>query len=206
MAGLTSGVPMPRVELRLLDEANLSELLDAAVADADPADVMPPVSGPPGWTEDRRRAFCDFHRSRSIATAEPAESTYVITLDDRVIGAARLQPSGGSVEMGIWIGRSHRGRGIGRLVAAELLTLAQQTDATRIVASTTSHNTAAQQLLRGIGATLTPTGDAVDAVVETHRPHGGRSSTIVRPAAASSVGSRPMPAGVIRLSAETHLR
>ncbi|MPZ67275.1 MAG: GNAT family N-acetyltransferase [Pseudonocardiaceae bacterium] len=157
--------------MRLLSEANLTELLDAAVADADPADVMPAVSGPPDWTEDRRRAFRDFHRARSIATAEPAEVTYVITLDDRVIGAARLQPSADSVEMGIWIGRSHRGRGIGRLVAAELLALAQQTDATWIVASTTSDNTAAQQLLRDIGATLTTTDVAVDAVLDARRPH-----------------------------------
>lgn len=160
-----------RIELRPLSEANLSELLDVAVADADPAEVMPSVPGPRGWTDNRRRVFCDFHRARSIAAAEPTEITYVIILDDRVIGAARLQPSGDSVEMGIWIGRSHRGRGIGRLVVADLVTLAQQTDAARVVASTTSRNAAAQRLLRGIGATLTTTGDAVDAELDARHPH-----------------------------------
>lgn len=211
MGGFTPTVSTPRVELQLLSEVNLSDLLDAAVADADPADVMPPVPGPPGWTENRRRAFRDFHRSRSIATAEPAENTYVITLDDRVIGAARLQPSGDSVEMGVWVGRSHRGRGIGRLVAADLLTLAQRTDATRIVASTTSRNTAAQRLLQDIGATLTTNGDSVDAILDTHWPtvaasagrgtrasgiqsgdespsSGGRSQMVERPWSTAGVG------------------
>ncbi|MGH3977795.1 MAG: GNAT family N-acetyltransferase [Pseudonocardiaceae bacterium] len=158
-----------RVELRLLSEENLTELLDAAVSDAGPDEVMPPVPGPPGWTEGRRRAFCDFHRSRSIGTGEPVETTYVITLDDRVIGAARLEPSGDSVVMGVWIGRSRRGRGIGRLVTADLLALARRTGAGTITASTTPGNAAAQQLLRGIGATLTITDDAVDAVMDA--PH-----------------------------------
>ncbi len=164
-------VCIPAVELRLLSEENLTDLLDAAVADADPAEVMPPVPGPPGWTGSRRRAFRDFHRTRSIATTERAETTYVIVLDGRVIGAARLEPSGDSVEIGVWIGRSHRGRGIGRLVAADLLTLARRTNAKRIVASTTSDNIAAQQLLRSIGATLTTIGDAVDADLELPYPH-----------------------------------
>lgn len=167
----TRGVRIPRVELRLLSEENLTDLLDAAVADADPAEVMPPVPGPPGWTDSRQRAFRDFHRSRSITTTEPVETTYVIALDGRVIGAARLEPSGDSVEMGVWIGRSQRGRGIGRLAASDLITLARGTDAKRIVASTTLDNIAAQRLLRGIGATLTNIRDAFEVRLEAHHPH-----------------------------------
>ena len=161
---------IPSVELRLLSEENLTDLLDTAVSDADPAEVMPPVPGPPGWTESRRRAFRDFHSSRSIATTEPVETTYVIVLEGRVIGAARLEPSGDNVEMGVWIGRSQRAQGIGRLIAADLLTLARHTGAKRIVASTTSDNIAAQRLLLGIGARLTTSGDAIDGELEAHHP------------------------------------
>ena len=65
------------VTLRQLDETLLRGLLDAAVADADPDEVMPPVAGPDGWTDERQAAFLSFHQSRSLAT-EPIEATYAI--------------------------------------------------------------------------------------------------------------------------------
>ena len=51
-----------RVRLRPLTEEGLAELLEVAVADAEPAEVLAPVAGSPGWTAERRRAFLEFHR------------------------------------------------------------------------------------------------------------------------------------------------
>ncbi|HEV7975558.1 GNAT family N-acetyltransferase [Amycolatopsis sp.] len=157
---------MISVRLIELDEAQLARLLEAAVADADPLEVMPPVDGPDGWNDRRRQAFLEFHRGRSIGTDHPVETTYVIEVDDQVIGAARLESTGDDVEAGVWIGRSWRGRGAGRLVAAELLAMARKTGAARFIASTTAGNSAARKPLGGIGAGLTTDGDDVEAALE----------------------------------------
>ncbi|MFI6586700.1 GNAT family N-acetyltransferase [Embleya sp. NPDC050493] len=160
-----------RVQLRRLDEDLTAALLDAAVADADPAEVMPAVPGPPGWTADRRAAFLAFHHEWA---ATP--TTYAILVADRVVGAARLQPApeapDDALEAGLWIGRSHRGQGIGHAVVALLRTEAKSQGATRIVASTTETNTAAQRLLTTAGADLhhrptpDPNGDTIEATLD----------------------------------------
>ncbi|MET8796144.1 GNAT family N-acetyltransferase [Nocardia sp. NPDC004568] len=135
------------IELEPLTENNLGALLEAAVADADPAEVMPPVSGDPGWTAQRQQAFLEFHRGRALRAEEPVELTYVITVDGRAVGAARLEYQGDSFEAGVWIGRSHRGRGVGRVVAGRLRSAAVTAGVRRVVAVTTGDNTAARRLL-----------------------------------------------------------
>ncbi|NYI03904.1 GNAT family N-acetyltransferase [Allostreptomyces psammosilenae] len=149
----------PDVRLRVLDEETLPALLACAVADADPAEVMPvPDDGaPPGWTPARRRAFLDFHRSRAlVTTGPPVETTYLVVVDGRVAGAARLraEEQGTALETGVWIGRSDRGRGIGGRVAELLLAEAARSGARRLDASTTVRNVAARRLLRRAGAEL----------------------------------------------------
>ncbi|GAA1197573.1 GNAT family N-acetyltransferase [Prauserella alba] len=160
---------VPRCELRPLDAANLSDLLAVAVAETDPLEVMPPVAGEPGWNEARRRAFRAFHLARSIEAEQPVETTYVVVVGERVVGAARLEPVGRDVEIGLWLGRSHRGRDLGRTVLAELLTAARATAARRVVASTTVANVAARRLLSDRGAVLSVHGDRVDAVLDLAR-------------------------------------
>lgn len=152
------------IELEPLSEHNLGALLEAAVADADPAEVMPPVAGEPGWTAQRKQAFLEFHRERALRAEGPVELTYVITVDGRAVGAARLEYQGESFEAGVWIGRSHRGRGVGRAVAGKLRIAAAAAGVRRIVAVTTSENTAARRLL----PTGTPVGEdgTVRAAVE----------------------------------------
>jgi RimJ/RimL family protein N-acetyltransferase len=108
------------ITLRELDETTLPLLLRAAVDGAEPDDVMPPLDGPSGWTEPRREAFRAFHRARSIATPAPVERTWVILCDSEVVGAGRLEPVPDGVEIGIWLGRRARGRGVGR-AAVDLL-------------------------------------------------------------------------------------
>ncbi len=153
-----------------LDEPGLGRLLEAAVADADPVEVMPPVAGPGGWTEARREAFLAFHRRRSLDPDTAIETTWVIEVDGAAAGAARLRPVSGQaaleVEAGVWLGRSVRGRGIGRRVAEVLLEAARDGGAARFVATTTVDNAAARRLLSDAGAELNVHGVDVDAQLE----------------------------------------
>ncbi|WP_106253751.1 GNAT family N-acetyltransferase [Allonocardiopsis opalescens] len=156
----------PEVLLRPLDEPRLAELLDAAVAGAEPDEVMPPVPGPPGWTAERRRAFLDFHRSRSIGTEQPVEETFVIYADGRAAGAARLEGTWAGVEAGLWVTRGQRGRGVGGAAVRRLRELAAERGHQRLIAATTPGNTAARRLLAAAGAHLVATDTSVQAVIE----------------------------------------
>ncbi|WP_240771613.1 GNAT family N-acetyltransferase [Nocardia sp. CS682] len=149
------------VRLEPLTEGNLTLLLDAAVADADPLDVMPPVDGEPGWNTARRQAFLDFHRGRALRAESPVEYTYLIAVGDRIVGAARLQPGEDGLEAGVWIGRSDRGQGVGRAVADQLRAVAATFGAHQVVATTTVDNSAARKLLGS--ATSTVDGGTVTA-------------------------------------------
>jgi RimJ/RimL family protein N-acetyltransferase len=154
------------VALRPLDEALLDALAATAAADADPGEVMPPAedgSGP-GWTDARREVFVRFHRSRSLR-ADPVETVYAVLVTEpgedgrpreAVAGAARLVPAPepGAVEAGLWLGRSHRGRGIGTAVFALLLDEARAAGAARLLARTHETNAAARRLLAAAGTGL----------------------------------------------------
>ena len=153
-----------------LDEPELARLLEAAVADADPLEVMPPVDGPGGWNDTRREAFLSFHRRRSLNPDTAIETTWLIEADGRAAGAAWLRPVSGrtamEVEAGVWLGRSMRGRGIGKRVAEVLLDAARDGGAVRFVATTTVDNAAARRLLSSTGAELDVHGADVDARLE----------------------------------------
>jgi RimJ/RimL family protein N-acetyltransferase len=151
------------IRLTPLDEPALARLLEAAVAGADPLEVMPPVADPPGWTPARRTAFLEFHRARSLNPGTAVERTWVVDVDGTAAGAARLERSGDAVEAGIWLSREVRGRGVGREVTALLLAEARAAGAARFIASTTPDNHGARSLLAGLGATLAANGDEVAA-------------------------------------------
>lgn len=138
---------MSTVTLQPIDDHMLPRLLDVAVADADAAEVMPPVPGPPGWTDERRAAFGDYHRS---------EATYAIMVGGQVVGAARLAPAEapGAVEVGIWIGRSARGKGYGTEALHQLAEQARAGGTTALIAETTASNIPAVGALRSLGAKL----------------------------------------------------
>ncbi|MFD5318936.1 GNAT family N-acetyltransferase [Streptomyces sp. NPDC127098] len=156
------------VALRVVDEETLGGLLAAAVADAAPEDVMPPVAGPPGWTADRREAFLAWHRARGAGLDGPArEATYAVVHDGRIVGSVRLARAGApsDLETGIWLGRSHRGRGIGTAALRLLRAEARRVGGRVLVADTTADNAPAVAALRRLGATLSrrPDGVAVSA-------------------------------------------
>ncbi|MCC3763997.1 GNAT family N-acetyltransferase [Glycomyces sp. TRM65418] len=157
------------MELRELHHGNLPDLLEAAVAGTDPLEVMPPVDGPPGWNDERRQAFHDFHRARSLDAPEPVETTYVVEVDGRVVGAARLEPQSEGVEVGLWLARGHRGLGIGGEVLEALAVVARSQGHTRLLASTTTENTAARRILDRAGAQSATVETSVAAVVDLTR-------------------------------------
>ncbi|MFC9288207.1 GNAT family N-acetyltransferase [Streptomyces sp. NPDC057052] len=122
------------------------------------------MAGPPGWTTERQEAFRNRHRARRPGLAGPLrESTFVITHDGRTVGSARLALRAGHdvLETGMWLGRSHRGRGIGTATLRVLLGEAARAGARAVVADTEAHNTAALGALRRNGATPTASQDTV---------------------------------------------
>ncbi|MGK5498798.1 GNAT family N-acetyltransferase [Streptomyces sp. URMC 125] len=180
---MTLTSPSP-VTLRPLDEELLPALLAAAVAGADPREVMPTDGadgGPAGWTDEQRDAFVRFHRSRSLG-ADRAEDVYAVVVaetgetgqvEESVAGAARLAPGPepDAVEAGLWLGRSYRGRGLGTAVFARLVGTAREGGAARLFARTAAANAATRRLLTAAGADLERHGDGtVTAWLALRRP------------------------------------
>ncbi|WJK43779.1 GNAT family N-acetyltransferase [Solwaraspora sp. WMMA2056] len=147
------------VRLTPMSDDLVEPLLSAAVAEAEPGEVMPPVPGPAGWTAARRDAFREFHRAHfGGGHFGPAGTImYAVTLGGDVVGGVRLTrldaPSG-VVETGIWLGRSARGRGIGAAALRAVLDEAVRLGAQLVVARTTPANRAAINLLRRCGAII----------------------------------------------------
>lgn len=129
-------------------------LAASAVLDADPDDVMPPVPGPPGWTADRLAAFVAFHRGRRGGLEGPhAEVSSVVLVAGAPAGVVRLQAvAPETLEVGLWLARSVRGRGVGGAVLRAAARQAAALGARTLVAETTSDNVAALGALRRVGA------------------------------------------------------
>lgn len=147
------------VRLTPMRDELLEPLLSAAVAEAEPGEVMPPVPGPAGWTAARRDAFREFHRSHfGGGQVGPAGSImYAVTVGGDVVGGVRLtrlDTPVGVVETGIWLGRSARGRGIASAALRAVLDEAVRLGAHLVVARTTPANRAAINLLRRSGAVI----------------------------------------------------
>ena len=139
-----------------LDEDTLACLASSAVLDADPEDVMPFVSGPPGWTPDRIAAFLAFHRSRRGGLRGPhAEEGWAVVAGGSPSGIVRLRVvSPGRFEVGLWLARSVRGVGVGAAALHAAAGRAIALGAGRLVAETTCDNIAALAALRRLGARL----------------------------------------------------
>lgn len=147
------------VELVPIDGPVLAALLAAAVAGAEPGEVLPPVDGPPGWTDARREAFRAYHRSRRSGLDGPhRELTLAVRADGRAVGAGRLvawrEP--GWLEVGLWLVRAVRGRGVGTRALELLVEQSVAAGALGVVAETTVDNSAAVGALRRAGADLDP--------------------------------------------------
>ncbi|SBT52277.1 GNAT family N-acetyltransferase [Micromonospora narathiwatensis] len=145
------------VRLELVDERNLEPLLSVAAAEAEPEDVMPPVEAPAGWSLARRDAFRAFHRASFGGLDGPTRTRmYAIVAGGEVVGMVRMtrRDEPGTVETGMWLGRSARGRGLGAAALRELLNAAAAAGMHTVVADTTPENQGAVSVLRKCGAKL----------------------------------------------------
>jgi RimJ/RimL family protein N-acetyltransferase len=162
---VTSSVRLTAID----NEEIVDALLTVAVAEAEPTDVMPPVAGPPGWTAERREAFRAFHRTFYEGLVGPNRTImFGVVVADQLVGMIRLRRRDvESVETGMWLGRSARGRGIGTAALRAVVAEATAVGARTMVAETTSANHAALAALRRCGAMLTAdaTSDKVTAVL-----------------------------------------
>ena len=138
---------MSTVMLRSVDETLLPRLLDLAVNEADPDEVMPPTPGPRGWTPERQAALPDHLR---------VPGTYAILVDGEPAGVADLSPAEapGAAEVGIWLARNARGEGHGTQALHQLIEEARSQGLTALIAETTVANPAAVGALKALGAKL----------------------------------------------------
>ncbi|WBB66132.1 GNAT family N-acetyltransferase [Micromonospora sp. WMMD812] len=156
------------VRLEPVDERNLEPLLSVAAAEAEPGDVMPPVEAPAGWSLARREAFREFYRASFGGLTGPTRTQmYAILAGGEVVGMVRmaLRDEPGTVETGMWLGRSARGQGIGGAALRELLNEAAAAGMRAVVAETTRENTGALSVLEKSGAKLRADGDKVYAEI-----------------------------------------
>ena len=143
------------VDLQPLDDELIERLLQVAIAEAEPEEVMPPVDDAPGWTPKRLEAFRTFHRQRTDGLSGPfAEVHFAVVTEGEIVGSARLarRSEGKSLEAGTWLARGKRNMGIGSTVVKLLLQRAASAGAESMVAETTAANPAAVAVLRRLGA------------------------------------------------------
>lgn len=153
-----------------VDETVLADMVDAAVRDAAPDEVTPPVDGGDGWTAARLDWLCELHRSRRAGLAGPAgEATWAVCHDGRVVGAVRLTRTrdAGVLETGIWLTRSARGHGVAVSAIRAVVAKAVEHGAKAVYAETTLGNVRAQGALRQVGFALSrgPRPDEVRALL-----------------------------------------
>jgi len=95
------------VGLTPVDERLLTPLLSVAVAETKPDEVMPPVEAPPGWSQPRQDAFCEFYRSHYRGLNGPTRTLiYGILCNSDVVGVIRMARSNGpdTLETGMFSG------------------------------------------------------------------------------------------------------
>ena len=124
-------------------------------------------------------AFCEFYRSHYRGLNGPTRTlTYGILCNSDVVGMIRMARSDGpdTLETGMWLGRSARGRGIGGRALRLLLDEAARTGARRVVAETSAANAAAIKVLRRCSAVLVFNGSQVHAEIPV-RPASSAADT-----------------------------
>lgn len=151
-------MPDAIVSLCPLDEPTLARLVAAAVAGADPSEVIPPVPGSVGWDAAARDRLRAMHRDARSGLDGPAgEETHAVVLAGEPVGAIRLKGvAGGAMETGLWLTRAARGRGAGTAALRAIVERAHSLGAESVVADTTAENLAAQKALWRMGFDLDP--------------------------------------------------
>lgn len=140
---------MSTVTLQPVDENLLPGLLELAVTDTDPYEVVSGESEAPGWTTERRAAFQETHRPAGGAA-------YAVLVDGRPVGGARITPAEapGALQAYVWLARSARGKGYSTKAFCLLIDEARAHGASAIIAETGISNLPAVCMLRSLGATV----------------------------------------------------
>ena len=162
LGAVTSESPSP-VGLIAVDEVVLEQLVQAAVSDASPDEVTPPLSAGALWTPARVAWLETFHRDRRAGiSGAAAEATWAVVVGNAVVGSVRLKCTNeqGVLETGIWLTRSSRGRGFAVAAMVALLRKAAALGAQGVRADTTTGNTSALGVLRRLGFEVEITDDA----------------------------------------------
>ncbi|GAA1750749.1 GNAT family N-acetyltransferase [Kocuria aegyptia] len=155
----------PSIVLVAVDGTVLAQLIHAATTDAGADEVTPPLTAGRAWTSDRVAWLRDFHRVRRAGLAGPAgEEAWAVVVDELVVGSVRLKHTDehGVLEMGIWLTRGARGRGVGREATTAALREAASLGASGVRADTTVANPGALAVLRRLGFHLTLSDDGQD--------------------------------------------
>ncbi len=144
------------VQLSDLDDDALAKLAIHALPDTDIREVMPFSPGSLVWTPQRLQEFIAFHHGRRGGLDGPiGEISLVILIAGMPSGIARLQRvAPETLEVGMWLTRSVRGRGIGGHVLDDVARMAVGFGARKLVADTTASNGPALAALTRIGADI----------------------------------------------------
>lgn len=126
------------IELESLNNTLLDTLVRVAMLDAEPEDVMP--GGPGPWTQERQDQFRAYYRERFAGD----EICLAIRCNGVVVGMVRVKKLAVGYEVGGWVGRTHRGRGIATAALGHLRNMGYE----HLVAATTPQNAAALGVLR----------------------------------------------------------
>ncbi|MFC9252773.1 GNAT family N-acetyltransferase [Amycolatopsis thailandensis] len=159
------------VELVAVDDAVLDALVKVAVEDASADDVTPPLTADGSWSDERVAWLRAYHRDRRAGLAGPyRERTWAVRAGGTIVGAVRLAagPTGdAAAELGIWLARSTRGRGVGAEAVRLLIGEASASGVAALSASTRESNQAALRILRSAGFATDQPGP--DGAVEARR-------------------------------------
>lgn len=157
--------PGPDVRLVPVTDEVLEGLVLVATSDASADEVTPRVGDGAGWTASRVAWLRRFHNDCRVA--DRGVATWAVEADGTVIGSVRLARTAVADvhEVGIWLARSARGRGIARAALGRLETIARELGALRLQATTTVANAAAMRLLSGRGYLLVVLDGRVDATL-----------------------------------------
>lgn len=152
-------VPDQRVELVDVDEHVLAHLVAVATTDAAADEVTPPLTDGPAWTAERIAWLQEFHRAHRDGKA--GQAVWAVLVDGAVCGQVRLRcrDADGAGEIGMWLARRVRGRGVATSVVSAVLDRAVAAGLHRVTAETTAGNAAARRALEGAGFTVTPGGE-----------------------------------------------
>ena len=154
------------VELLDVDETVLSRLVGAALQDAEPDEVTPPMAGA-RWGPERIEWLRRLHRDRRLGLEGPlGEATWAVAVDGEVVGGVRLKKTAepGVLETGIWLTRPARGKGVARTAIALVLERARAHGARAVRADTSPENASAIYVLQRLGFRTSVEGDRVVAV------------------------------------------